>query len=807
MRVDRRTASLCARARVLIPALALALALALLDLAAPMPARAAPPADWTGQWQTFWRDGRALMTLEQEGDTVTGTFEPGAGRIEGRVDGAVLRGTWSEGAIAGGIVFALSPDGESFTGRFDSGEYWNGRRLVAGTITGPRFSDTSSPRETLRTLVVAVNDVLFNGDVAALNFLPTLLVYEGDSRDERALNRRRTLLWDLIDLSTFHVYDAPPRPPGDTARFAIGPAGSDVQYTLRFRRGADGGWNVVVEEEAALRAAIARFLAALGHPSVASAKAARARSPRGTMRAFILATYTWEEGGRARALATLDLSFVPSHLRVAEGSIRADYLKQIIDRAGFVIWQEIPDNPDRTVPYVHYQHAEGSVVIERIPDAAGPPGAPGAPGTAPAPGPAHTPGTVPPPGAGWRFSAKTLQRAPALFDAMQDLPRVEGLSPSVPVTGFFALRQQIRQHAPYLSERSLLLENWQWLALAACLLGALALAWLAARAMRRLSRLLAAEGRDEPDRHLEWAVSIATAGFLFSQAFVLLGVVDTNLSIVHRAFSVLTALSVTWMAYRSISLIGGAFSRRAEATTSYVDEMVTSLAMGMLKLGVVVAGIVACAEIVELPYEGVLAGLGVGGIALAFAARETVTNMLGGMLLITDRPFKRGDLIETGSDLAVVESVGLRSTRMRRLDDTVLILPNAQLSDKAIVNWGLRKRRLITLDIGLTYDTPRARLDAFVDELRDLIRAQPTIDERDCYVALKNFGASSIDIECRFFALVFSYDAQIAARHAVVGEIIALAERMDIAFAFPTRTVHLLHAPTTLHPPPPPNQP
>lgn len=83
----------------------------------------------------------------------------------------------------------------------------------------------------------------------------------------------------------------------------------------------------------------------------------------------------------------------------------------------------------------------------------------------------------------------------------------------------------------------------------------------------------------------------------------------------------------------------------SERTTSYMDEIMTSLATGFVKLGIVVAGIVVGAEIVDLPYEGVITGLGIGGVALAFASRETVSNMLGGALLMTDRPFKRGDLV------------------------------------------------------------------------------------------------------------------------------------------------------------------
>ncbi len=264
---------------------------------------------------------------------------------------------------------------------------------------------------------------------------------------------------------------------------------------------------------------------------------------------------------------------------------------------------------------------------------------------------------------------------------------------------------------------------------------------------------------------------------------------------VYRTVSVITAIGLTLVLYRVVGLVGQRLLRRAEATPSYVDEIVTSLATGLAKLAIVVMGIVVCAAIVELPYEGVITGLGIGGVALAFASRETVSNMLGGALLMTDRPFRRGDLVETDGHRATVVNVGLRSTRLRRLDDTIMIIPNAQLSDKAIINWGMRKRRRIDLSIGLTYATSREKLDAFVDGLKTLFARHPASDTEDCYIGLKDFGASAIEIEFRGFFRVYSYEEQVRVRHALVGDVIQLAEKIGVSFAFPTRTVHLLNAP------------
>lgn len=165
--------------------------------------------------------------------------------------------------------------------------------------------------------------------------------------------------------------------------------------------------------------------------------------------------------------------------------------------------------------------------------------------------------------------------------------------------------------------------------------------------------------------------------------------------------------------------------------------------------------------------------------------------MIGGAILISDRPFKRGDLIETDMGWATVEEVGLRSTRLRNLDDAVVIIPNAQLTDKSIINWQRRRMRKVLLDISVTYDTPRATLDELVSRIKAVYLAQPTADQATGYVGLKQFGESSIDIELWGYFYVSDYQSQVEARHQLMADIIDLADEIGVSFAFPTRTVHL----------------
>ena len=761
-----------AGARIL-SAIAVTIALCAMLLAAPFAARA-EAVDFSGDWQTFWRSGSAVLTLTQEGDRVTGVYRPDDGTVEGRVEGRVLRGTWTQPGASGSLVFALSEDGQVLTGRFDNGEYWNGYRDTAASRSAAWQMNNATPRETLRSLLVAANVAIYSGDARALREVADLVAYAGPPATARDQASRRALMFNLLDMSTLRlldVPDAPAAPDQDTVQFAVGPAAIPERTSLTFQRDAFGRWRLLLPDRETLAAERARFLAAMGYETMADLDRARANSPRNAMREFIEGAKTWNEGGHERALAVMDLSHIPERLHDLEGPIYADFLKRVLDRVAYVIWQEIPDDPDRSVPYLYFQHPVGDIAIARVPDL----------------GAADIASAAPPP-EHWKISAATLAAAPALLEAMQDLPAIVGLEEPEALSPYFQLRERVRAAAPELVVDWGYLELWQWLGLALAVTAAILAALLVRAILRgvaRIGRVPAGLARLAP------AAGVLAAVVVLSAAITRLGLTQVGLPAVGALAGILLILAIAYFAYRVAALVGSWCISRAEETTSYVDEIAASLGTGLVKLLIVIGAIIAAADVVGLPYEGVLTGLGVGGIAVAFAARDTVSNLIGGGILMADRPFRRGDLIELDGALASVEHVGLRSTQLRSLDDTVLNVPNAHLSDRTIANWGKRRRRKVVLGVGLTYDTPLAKLDSFVQRLREVLLAQPRIDPDELYVGLKTFGASSFDIEIICYLRVFGYAAQVEAQHAMMLDIIALTEEVGVEFAFPTRTVHV----------------
>ncbi|MCR9088809.1 MAG: mechanosensitive ion channel family protein [Rhodobacteraceae bacterium] len=721
-------------------------------------AQSAP--DWSGEWQSYWRTGQALLSLEQSGNQVTGSYEPGRGALEGSIEDGVLRGTWTEPGDGGVFVFVLSQDGATFTGRFDTGAYWNGFRATDVAEIEAIFDRADSPRETMRTIVTAANDAIYSNRVGAVRFIEPLMLFEGEETDSTDRSRRRTALWTLIDMMTFLISEFPDgadEDGGDTAVFEISTARGLESYELRFVLGGDGVWRLSVPELEPLRADIRRILNGRGYADLGELETARAHSPRATMLAFEQGVSSWNRGGDGAALETLDLRHVADSLRPREGAVLADYLSRIIDRVGLPVWQEIPDYALQPVPYIYYRHPVGNIVI------ASEPGAEGEPPT-------------------WRFTRESLRNLPDLYDAIERMPLAEGQLAPPPLSSFFETREAVLSFAPALSHRILGFEAWKLLGMVLAVSVAMAAGFGTTMALRRIKQIAT----------LARPMGLVVAAYLIADSSDRVGLSQALGGAAGGMTAMLLTVAIAAFLYALTGLVGRSLMSHAASTSAYSDEIVTSLATGLVKLLIVVGAIIICADFAGLPYEGVLTGLGVGGVALAFAARDTVSNMLGGAILLADRPFKKGDLVEVAGNMATIEVVGLRSTRLRSLDDTLLVVPNSQMSDTIIANWGARRKRRMKMEIGLVYDTPREKLELFSKRVWDLARDHDLADPASVYVGVKGLGASSIDIELIVAFLVFSYEAQVKAQQTLILDIISLAEEIGVEFAFPTRTIHVV---------------
>ncbi len=185
-----------------------------------------------------------------------------------------------------------------------------------------------------------------------------------------------------------------------------------------------------------------------------------------------------------------------------------------------------------------------------------------------------------------------------------------------------------------------------------------------------------------------------------------------------------------------------------------------------------------------------LAGLGIGGLAFALGAQDSLKNLFGSFTLIADRPFVVGETVRIGTEgVGKVEFVGLRSTRIRTADDTLLIVPNSNLTTMNIINYGRRRYHHYETKISIMYSTPLERVAAFRDGIRELIRQQPSTRKDHFEVAITDLGSTAIVVQVEVYFEAGHEIREADARDALILAILRLAEQQQVHLTLPAQSV------------------
>jgi MscS family membrane protein len=197
------------------------------------------------------------------------------------------------------------------------------------------------------------------------------------------------------------------------------------------------------------------------------------------------------------------------------------------------------------------------------------------------------------------------------------------------------------------------------------------------------------------------------------------------------------------------------------------------------------------AQNLGLPLYSVVAGLGIGGLAVALAIRPTLENLIGGIMLYLDQPVRIGDFCSFGDKTGTVEAIGVRTTKIRALDRTLISIPNAALADMQLINWAKCDRMLISATIGLRYETENDQLRHVLVKFREMLHAHPKIDSETVRVRFADFGQSSLDIDVRIYALTRDFNEYYAIREDVLLRMSEIVKNSGSGFAFPSQTLYM----------------
>jgi MscS family membrane protein len=264
---------------------------------------------------------------------------------------------------------------------------------------------------------------------------------------------------------------------------------------------------------------------------------------------------------------------------------------------------------------------------------------------------------------------------------------------------------------------------------------------------------------------------------------------------VQLTFNISIPILIVFVLYKLVDILALYFDRIAEKTESKLDIHLVPLLRRMTKVVVVALGLIFVLQNLGYNVTGLLAGLSIGGLALALAAQDTIKNLLGSLMIYMDKPFQIGDWITGEGVDGHVEEVGFRASRIRTFSNSLMYVPNAKLADMISDNHGRREYIRYKTMLSLTYDTSPAAIQVFIDGLKQITIKYPVVVEEKNQIYLYQLADSSINIQfCVFFVLKYG-DDEFAIREELLFQVIRLAEFLDIRFAFPTQTIHVENMP------------
>lgn len=277
-------------------------------------------------------------------------------------------------------------------------------------------------------------------------------------------------------------------------------------------------------------------------------------------------------------------------------------------------------------------------------------------------------------------------------------------------------------------------------------------------------------------------------------AFTYLQLPTEPFDIDHLATAVLKALvifDIAWFCFNLVDLIDHYLGQWAAKTESTLDDHLAPLLRKSLRIFVVIMAFLMAVQTFGYPVTGILASLGIGGLAFALAAKDTVSNIFGSLMIIFDRPFQVGDWIKAGDMEGTVEEVGFRSTKIRTFAKTVICVPNNIIANMALDNYSRMPKRRIKLTVGVTYATPPARMREAVRSIRAMLKEHPAVDQDFFLVNFTDFGASSLDIMVYCFTTTTVWGEYLDAREDLCLKIMDILDSLGMEIAFPSRTVYL----------------
>ena len=475
------------------------------------------------------------------------------------------------------------------------------------------------------------------------------------------------------------------------------------------------------------------------------------------------------------ARRTLNLSELPAALSESLSTYRVLQLKEVIDRIELPAFESIPDAAAmESAQFKHWSLPGTEITIARVEKG---------------------------PRAGeYLFSSQTVDRLPEFYRRIKHLPYQPGAT-----AGWYESYRYggagLRRVIPYkwmmaLPDwaKVLILDQpvWRWFGMVIVPLSATGLF----RLIQRAAAAWAKRGSGSELR-AQWS-QVAWVITLLILIPVVIHVLVENLRLSGHVLEVATlslwgifTLMLTWGVWLGSTVLAESIVSSQQLLAGSIDSQLIRLGVRLVATILSITILVIGAQQLGIPAYSVIAGLGVGGIAVALAAKDSLANLLGSLLIMFEKPFRVGHWIKVGNTEGIVESIGFRSTRIRTFHNSLISIPSNQLVNTTVDNMAMRKRKAVRTVLHISYTTPADKVEHFVVAIKQLIEKSPHTYKEWFRIRLDDFGEYGLHILVNFLLEVSDNVVEQAERQRILLEILKLAETMDIQFAIPPSSTYV----------------
>jgi len=287
-------------------------------------------------------------------------------------------------------------------------------------------------------------------------------------------------------------------------------------------------------------------------------------------------------------------------------------------------------------------------------------------------------------------------------------------------------------------------------------------------------------------------------GFYFASKILIMAGVPITVLFIEKVFSTAIIILITWGINNLTGESSVLFERMHKAYDIKVDKVLFPFLSKTLRLIVLALAITIIAEKWGYNIQGFVTGLGLGGLAFALAAKDAAANIIAGIFIILDKPFTIGDWVSSNMLEGSIEEISFRTTKIRAIDQSLIIVPNSKLTDEAVINFSRRGKRRVNMTLELTYRTSKGKLELCLGSIRHMLENHPQVSKDGILVRFDKFNGVSLDVLICYFTDTADFNEYFKIKENVNFTLVEILQKQGISIAFPNTSVYVEKPPNEI---------